>query len=337
MYFEGDTVMSAIKGTLCGMLALLLAGCGLTVKESLTTNHPEAASSCAINKRIVVLPFADYTSLTDDLSASYPRNMIIMEALTDQLSGKGFRMPVQEDMLKYLTDNQIIKIMASDSANPLNGNLVNEMKNGEWSVPMREEISKLLNADRDQTSQAPFMNGLDQKTLAQIGQVFGARYIMRGRIIKYGMEQENTWTPLKKGLLPLFFTSTNRMLFGIAKSETYDNLGVMVIGGGIGAAIGNNATTPYTYADKIDPAGANATVWGIAGAGLGYLANQGGRTAQAMVELRLWVQNSETGEVIWTNRSEVSVTPDSVFAKNDQQELLKVAVTKAVHSLVNDF
>lgn len=335
--------MSAMKGIFCGMLALLLAGCGLTVKESLTTNHPGTTSSCAINKRMVVLPFADYTSLTDDLNASSTRNMLIMEALTDQLTGKGFRLPVQEDMLKYLIDNHIIKVAASNDSNPLTSNLTNEMQSGEWSDFMKGAVSSMLTEENKRlaaaagTSQATPLTGLDKPVIARIGQEFGAHYILRGRIIKYGIEQENTWLPQKKGLLPLFFASSNRVMFGIAKSEAYDNLGAMAVGGGIGAMLGDSATSPYTLADRIDPAAANSTVWGIAGAGVAYLANQGGRTPQAVVELRLWVQNADTGDVIWTNRSEVSVAPQSVFAKNDQQQLLKTAVTKAVHSLINDF
>lgn len=335
--------MSAIKGIFCGMLALLLAGCGLTVKENLTTNHPGTTSSCAINKRMVVLPLADYTSLSDDFNTSCSRNMLIMEALTDQLTGKGFRLPIREDMVKYLVDNRIVKVMATNDSNPLTSNLSSEMKSGEWSEFMRSAVSSMLTEENKRmsaaagTPQGPPTNGLDLQALNRIGQEFSAHYIMRGRIIKYGIEQENTWLPQKKGLLPLFFSSSNRVLFGLAKSEGYDNIGAMAIGGGIGAMLGDSATSPYTLADRIDPSAANSTAWGIAGAGVGYLANQGGRTPQAVVELRLWVQNAETGDVIWTNRSEVTVAPESVFAKNDQQQLLKIAVTRAVQSLVSDF
>ena len=53
--------MNRLKYLIIGILALVLAGCGQTVVETL--NVPEGAGPNApgYGKRIVILPFADYS------------------------------------------------------------------------------------------------------------------------------------------------------------------------------------------------------------------------------------------------------------------------------------
>ena len=89
--------------------------------------------------------------------------------------------------------------------------------------------------------------------------------------------------------------------------------------------------------DKANPSRANSAVWGIGGAGVAYLAKQGGETSQAAVQLRVWMQDAESGDVIWTNRVDVKVAPQTIFADNDRDNLFQTAVDRAVAVLVQDF
>lgn len=330
--------MSATKATFCCMLAFFLASCGQVVKESLTTPATgfDQQSACATTKTIVVLPFADYSATDGDMEQSFKRNLAVMEALTDQLTAKGFRLPVYEDMVHYLVKNEIIQMGTnSRSTHPTQtSSIENELISGEWSEAMKNELRnqiKLQNKSKPQTTQ-----GLDQKTIARLGREFKADYVLRGRLIKYSYENENTWHPLKKGVLPVFFGVTDRFMFGFADSELYDTVDGMAVGAGIGAGIGNSLDTPYSPATA-DYTNLNSLTWGAVGAGAAYLAKQGGKTKQAVVHLRIWVQDSSTGEVVWTNRAEVEVAPQSIYADRNEEKLFHTAVNQAVGALVEDF
>ncbi|MBU0485717.1 MAG: hypothetical protein KKB30_14530 [Proteobacteria bacterium] len=327
--------MPAIRILIYGMLALILSGCGQVVTEKLSVQQSAANLPCPTSKKIVVLPFADY-SYSEDVTIAQNRSLAIMEVLTDQLVANGFRLPVQEDTMRYLADNQIIKTNSFNNELNNKRSLQREL-DGAWSSLMREEIAKLIAAEQRVTkTEQNKGTALNKQTLAKIGADFRADYILRGRLIKFDLQQEHTWNPMKKGILPVIFDGTNRTFFGVAKSETYDTIDSMAVGAAIGSIFGDSANSPYTTADKVNPSGANSTVWGLAGAGAAYLASQGGVTNQAAVELRIWIQDPETSEVIWTNRVHVLVSPQTMFADSNKDKLFDTAVTQAVTALVQD-
>jgi hypothetical protein len=357
--------MAVIRLFLCGFLALLLCGCGQTVSETL--HIPEGSSAeyvCAGEKTIVVLPFADY-SYADDLASVYNRNIAVTESLIDQLVAKGMRVPVQEDVFRFLVDSEIINLYSYGDGKSFSttNRLERELEN-DWSDMMKEEFADLIAVEQSRLSKhkkgnplaAPGTHGLDRRSVARIGKAFDADYLVRGRIIAYDLQNENTWDPRKRGLLPFVFGASSKTLFGTAKSEEYDNLNAMAIGGMAGALIGNNLTTPFepeadpttivtaTSTTTISPtngtsdyATLNSLTWGLAGAGAAHLASKGGKTPQAVVHLRVWIQDTSSGEVVWTNRAEVKVSPESTFADSNSAALFSTAVDRAVAALVDDF
>lgn len=357
--------MAVIRLFLYGFLALLLCGCGQTVSETL---HIPAGSSaeyvCATDKTVVVLPFADY-SYADDLDSVYNRNIAVTESLVDRLVGKGLRVPVQEDVFRFLVDSEIISLYSyGDGKNfSTTEKLERELEN-DWSDMMKEELSGMIAEEQSRLAKhkkgsplaAPGTHGLDKRTITRIGKAFDADYLVRGRIIEYNLQNENTWDPRKRGLLPFVFGASSKTMFGTAKSAEYDNLNAMAIGGLAGALIGNNQTTPFgKEADPTTIVTANSTTtitptsgtsdyealnsmaWGLAGAGVAHLASKGGKTPQAVVHLRVWIQDTSSGEVVWTNRAEVKVSPESTFADSQTGELFSTAVDRAVATLIDDF
>jgi len=345
-----------------------LAGCGQTVLQ--TVHAPSPAEPRGAAGKIVVLPFADYSS--GDYSSAFMRHLTITEAVTDELVVRGFQLPVEEDVFKYLVDEGIITPVSYSEERPSAElrNVEEELAGG-WSDVMKDELRKVIatEKERDRGARAaeesplssPGTHGLDRKSVADLGRQFGAAYVVRGRIIEYDVQQEHTFDPVKIGILPFFFNTTNRLAFGIAKSDRYDTLDSLLVGGTLGAIIGNNASSPFEPADVVtttttsghplsptiattakvvggteDYASLNSMVWGAAGAGAAYLAQQGGDVPQAVVQLRLWVQDVASGEVVWTNRAEVKVSPESVFADKSQRALFATAVQKSVAALVND-
>ncbi len=371
--------MPVIRLFVLGMMFLFVTGCTQIVSESLHGQPPVMPLKMQPIKA-VVLPFADYSAGAESMPA-YSRNLAVMEAVTDELVARGFRLPVEEDVFRYLVDRDIIKIVpyGRDPDLSTTKGLEKEMK-GNWSESMKKELSMLITQEKKNVATAanedanplskPGTHGLDQQEIAQIGRIFGAEYVVRGRIIEYKLRKENTWDPTKRGILPVFYGATSRMMFGVAKSDNYDNLGSMVSGGVLGAIIGHNATAPFAPPDKIttsttsttssgypldpdvttttnratelvggtdDYALYNSLAWGALGAGTAFLAQKGGDVPQAVVQLRIWVQESATGEVVWTNRAEVMVSPESLFADNQRDSLFKTAVDRSVAALVDDF
>lgn len=318
--------MSTLRLLTIGLLALMVSGCGQLVSERLAITDPVPTPNCPTTKRLVVLPLADY-SYNKDAQVAVRRNIAIMESLTDQLVARGYQLPVQEDLLKYLAAENIIKVRGGKSQ----PHLEREIQSGTYSAAMKKELAAMIAADEGGANSQQATTALDQKTLAKIAEDFQAKYIMRGRIIAFELGAENTWNPLKKGVLPVIIGGGSRAILGVAKSESYDVLNQMVVGAAMGAAINSNINSIDSSADGLSSSSA-----ALAGGGAGLLASQS-RGNEAKVKIRLWVQSPENGQIIWTNRVEVKVKPQTVFADSNADSLFDIAIEKAVSALISDF
>jgi len=352
--------MAVKRFFLYGFLALFVSGCGSghTVTETLhIPDTPTAGTVCATDKTVVLLPFADYSS-GDDVISVYQRSRSVTESLTDKFAGKGFKMPIQEDVTDYLVDANIIRLPPQEGSDRLKKEM-----DGEWSDVMKGEFEKWIEADRLQVkaqsggaanaANAPGVHGLNKTTIAKLGRRFNADYIVRGRIIEYNLQKEHTWDLKKKGILPFIMGGTTQAAFGFAETEEYDNLNNIALWGLAGSIIGYNVDTPFDPKSKSTTINGsvkttktsgdsnaefwNSVTWGFVGASAAYLVNHSGDTPEAIVHLRIWVQDSATGEVVWTNRAEVKVAPESIYGDKRSGEMFKTAVNRATTLLVDDF
>ena len=346
---EGDSIMAVKRFFLYGFLALFVSGCGSghSVTETLhIPDTPTAGNVCATDKTVVLLPFADYSS-GDDVISVYERSISITEALTDRFVYKGFKMPIQEDVTQYLVETNIIRLPPQDGTSRLKTEL-----DGEWSDVMKGEFEKWIEASRVETAassggasnpgNAPGVHGLNKMSISKLGRRFNADYIVRGRIIEYDLQNEHTWDLRKKGIVPFIMKGTTQAAFGFAESKDYDNLNNIALWGLAGGIIGYHAGTPVdsntgTLNAGDYPTAWNSVIWGLGGAGIAHLANHSGETPEALVQLRIWVQDSATGEVVWTNRAEVKVAPETVYGDKRSKEMFKTAVNRATTLLVDDF
>lgn len=336
--------MNYCRYLLVGLMALVITGCGQTVKESLKQPLIKK-STVGAEKTIVILPFADYSD-ADDLETAYRRSLFINENLTDQLGSNSFNLPVQEDVFMYLVKQNIIKAVAYENNNT--STLEDEMQ-GEWSDIMKEQLHRYANLAKQRGRNnaalaSPGTHGLTPQEIVKIGRFYGADYIMRGRIIQYKTRQDPSWSPLKKGVIGFITDSTNKIAFGQASSDKYDNWGNMGAGAMYGAIAGNSwANGPWDpdgtneLFGMTDGAASNAIIWGAVGAGLGHMAHKTGKIPQAVVQLRIWVQDAYTGYVVWTNRVDVKVSPESVFADYQYDALFENATEKAIDTLITNF
>ncbi len=318
------------------LLTGLLTGCGQTTVETLKVKTAPAPDAPGKGMTAIILPFADY-SYADDLESAHRRNMTITEALTDQLVSNGFHLPVQEDVFTYLVSEKIINLASYDQGRTTT--LSYELSDEDWSGVMKNQIDRYINMENagkhETVANSPGTHGLTQQAVVKMGRKFGADYIIRGRILEFKTRQEHTWNPLKRGIIPFAVGTTNQMFFGFADSDKYDDWGNMITGGTMGAIIGYNVDGPWTTAAT--GAGANTLFWGAVGAGLGHMASNGGRVDQAVVQMRIWVQDAYNGNVVWTNRIDVKVSPESMMADRQFDTLFDSAIDQGTKVLMNNF
>lgn len=319
--------MKFSRSLLFGLSVLLLCGCGTTVQESLKV-PPAGNNFVGSDKTVVILPFADYSG-ADNLETAYRRNLFVAENLTDQFNRYGFRSPVQEDVFLYLIDHNFINVVSYGGKKSTS---IEYELNQEWSNAMKGHLQQYADLAQKNSmlsgeSDSPGTHGLTQREIVKIGRQFSADYVVRGRIIQYKDRQDPTWNPVQKGLLPFVAGVTNKVAFGQAESDKYDELNTTVAGGAVAATI-----SAVTDGDLN-----HAIAWGAAGAALGNMAYHSGRIPQAVVQLRVWVQDAYTGNVVWTNRVDVKVSPESVLADYQYDALFEKATEKAITTLVDDF
>jgi len=297
--------MDRLKYLVIGVLAFFLAGCGRgqVVVETLNVPSGPAINGPGSGKSIVILPFADYSK--GNLESARRRNMLVTEALTDRFIINGFALPIQEDVFDYLVAEKVIKVPDYEGADT--SSLAEELSN-DWSDTMKAEIRSYMfqisNEAAKKEGSASGTHGLSKPMVAKIGHFFKADYIVRGRILEFKARQEPTWAIWKKGLVPFISDGTNRLVFGYADADAYDD----------------RYETMRAFEEK-------DLTHGKAGA----------NDNQSTVQIRMWVQEAATGNVVWSNRIRVLVSPQSVQADDQYDALFHTAIDKGVTTLVDHF
>lgn len=277
--------MNRLKYLVIGVLGLFLAGCGPGQLVRETLNVPGTnANTPGKGKSVVILPFADYSQ--DNLASAQYRNIIVTESLTDRLIVNGFSLPVQDDVIDYLNEENVIDV---------NGrSLSEELENG-WSDAMQAEIKSYMT-----TTTNTGTHGLSTKMVSKIGKQFNADYVVRGRILEFKKRQGTSWSPSRKGFFPVINESILGAVFGYDNSDNY-----------------------YDRGGDLSEMGLNR--------------GQGAIDMQGTVQMRMWVQEAATGNVIWSNRIRVQVAPESVAADNQYDTLMHRAIDQGVTTLVDHF
>ncbi len=280
-------------------LAMLVGGCGTTVKESLKVAPPTKVN-VGDNRAVVVLPFADY-SYADNLETAYRRNMFINECIIDHFVRLGFHLPIQEDVFYFLADQNIINV---SSYNPERTSSIQLEMEKDWSPSMKTVLQGYINSTQAQGQQSEIgenslTHGLNNQAIVKIGRHFSADYIVRGRIIQYKDRLDPSGALWKKGALPFFVGGTKNILIGKATPQQYDS--------------SNSLDSDWKDFQTI------------------------GDVPQAVVQIRIWVQDAYTGNIVWTNRANVEVSPQSFFADYQYDALFETATEKVVATLMNDF
>lgn len=280
-------------------LALIFSGCGTTVNKSLKV-EPESRKNVGKDMNVVILPFADYSN-ANNLESAFRRNLFVNESIIDHFVRLGFHLPVQEDVFHYLAQQNIINVIAY---NPQKTKSLEYEMGKEWSSAMKETLQGYIDyaqevgVKSDEGDDA-LTHGLNAQEIVKIGRHFSSDYIVRGRVLQYKDRLDPSGAIWKKGVLPFFVGGSKNVLLGKAMPQSYDSL------------------------DSLDSDWQSMISFGDA--------------PQAVVQLRIWVQDAYTGNVVWTNRVNVEVAPKSFFADYQYDNLFETATEKAVASLMDDF
>ena len=340
----------------------MLSGCGQKVKESVRAIDSTTIRNPYPCPKIVMLPFADY-STGKHVDDSLRRQVKVQNAISHKLASKGYYLPVEEDVVQYLIDLGVITLIEGPSMDSAKArrNFYRELGSG-WSNDMEKEIRQVLLANEMANGPREEFKinriGLNKNVIKQIGDYFGADYVLRGRIVEYEMREGQQLNPLQQGILPFFFDWTSSAIFGVAQSDQYDLWQDLAIGGSMGAGLGSQANTPFngpsestkvvgshprfahvvteTSGGYEHSAAYNAGVWGAAGMAAAYLAAKGGHIPQAVVQISLALQDPETGEVVWANRVEKQVEPVSMWSDSTDRTQMDLAVEEAARTLLQD-
>ncbi|ROR03131.1 hypothetical protein [Desulfosoma caldarium] len=337
-----------------GLGLWVLSGCGTSVMELKTPVARE--SSVGEFKKVVVVPFSDYTP-EDSLYGYWRRNILVNEALTDELLRFGFSPVIYEDVIGYLLEQGIIQDATPEEGKSTATLALEKELTKDWSPGMKAEIlGAIYRNEAHRRSAEPYWNRerlitLDSEAVRRLGNRFGADYVVRGRLLVFKAGQEDSFNPIQTGLLPFFLKVGSRTVFGVAHSDTYEMIDKMAIGGLVGAALAKD-NWPLEDNDKKfvghprfggrlvreeDYASLNTAIWGAAGAGIAFLGHKGGRVDHAWIQLGMIAQDARTGEIVWVNRAEVKVMPKTVFGEKDVDILTSEAIQHAVGRLVDNF
>lgn len=356
--------MKLVKLLLAFGLIFSLIACGHVVKETVIPVPVDQVKPAG--KKVVVVPFSDYTPRSSQKNY-WRRNVLVMEALQDEFARFGLMTAIEEDVVRYLMDEKIIEppeVFFGHS--PMNEYMRGMTTNENWSTYMTRELEAAISHNeqvetaRQRKNKKNNRQGLESASLTggqviHLGNTFGADYIIRGRLIEFdqGAAKDN-FNPFQVGILPFVFNTGQRAVFGVAKSEKYEMIDKMAMGGIAGLTIGsNNDNEPFdeevdhesgghplfdpTVTNVKDYHELNTVFWGAAGTGLAFLAHKGGKVPRAVVQIRIMVQDALTGALLWTNRSQVEVVPKSVYSSQEYRVLVAKAIKEAASSLVNNF
>ena len=349
------------KNLLKGMVVILcIAGCAGVMKERVLPGggvNPEGKPAVLGVSRVAVFPFADYSHQQDALSTElWGGNIKILEEVTDYLVAKGISVAVQEDVNSILVDHNIIRPLVSQNLafgsggedkrvlrSKVIGTPEYDLVNVEHSDDMKQEIISVIKdemalefAERPPVK-TPIIQGasvgLSREMVQQLGDVLGADLIIRGRIIEYGLKAVDTYNPLARGFLPVLYEPVKDVLFGAPSGKAYesdlDPVDYSRLGQGLGFLLGEK-----TQDDVIG-------TWDVLMENsFGTIANLHPRKKQlsSIVQIRMYAQDVQTGDVIWSNRVETEYTPPSnlAFNKNHPKTMFDKNIERGVKLLMDD-
>lgn len=298
-----------------------LAGCspvGSTIKPVTTNVTAKKYTRKVVVKdtqKVAIFPFADYSKEQSFLkNPKWGINRKIMEEVADAFIARGITVSNQEDVDGLLKSEGIISCMkpSDDPSSP-----EWELANKPHSKIMRADMINMISQDtrrepNDSNAIQGVTAGLSKEKVKELGRRLGVDKIIRGRIIEYGFADTKSLNPMN-GLLPL------------------------VVGGlveGMGA---------YVYQDAYET-GLPGPSWTASDLVYDYEMGQGpginlpSKQRSCFVQVRLYMQDTSDGSILWSNRVEIRFSPTSLlnYDENHPKNMTDKSIQGGVQLLMED-
>lgn len=306
-------------------VSMLATGCSHeSAVRTKTTIEPakNPTMSYGATVPIVILPFSDYSAgWTPD--TYYRRNSVLHEELSNAMYSRGFSVAVDEDVTSYLFKRGIIRLQRTLPKYHMHNNeeVTKAFSGVRWEGDTRQDGAKWHDFDKSKSTVA-----LDRRQLSRLGKEFNSHYIVRGRILEYQVEDSGSYDISRVGIIPFILNGATATLFGTASSKDFDVFNGVASGIGVGALVG-----------ELFDDGATKNMWWMIGGAAGYLAKHSGKVQNAVLSVRIAVQDASTGQIIWTNQAEVEATPLSIYSSATNRQLFREAAKNLVAQLLSNF
>ena len=255
-------------------------------------------------RRAAILPFADYSAQQEPIAyREWGGNIKIMEEIIDQLTSRGITVVIQEDINSLLVDNDIIKPI--DDEYLIYGTLEESVSNG-IETPSYE-LENFPHSEAMQEELEKIIGKTTEATDNQASPVLqGATVgLTKDKIIEIGQ------------ILGADIIFRGRIIdYGIKYVET-NSLSHRGIGAVIGQFFVNMFSSSKVY-DQTDRKNAKPS---------------------AVVQIRIYAQDTATGDMVWTNRTEIEYTPKSrkAYHSKHPKVMFDAAVKKGIDELMGNF
>ncbi len=333
------------------ILAAFLASCGTMVTVE---KPPQVGLVASSAKRVLIFPFPSYEPM--EPSSWLTLNADLYENLAESFYSRGFDPLSFESVLGILQAEKVLHLQASRLQVHPSMRLI--LEDPEWSPLMKEEILRLIQKEARTAVRFDWhrWKAFSEERLLQIARKKKVDFLVCGRISRYRVRPEETYNPFQIGFLTFLARVPGRLLFG-APEEGYDLWQHVGTGALIGGIFGADAQDPFeppvyrpsteghplfsTATEKVRGDShyetGNTIVWGLVGAGLGFLAYHSGDAPEAALTLSLSVYDVNLGHKIWAGRIKLKVTPESAFAPHRRDKLFEKALDEAVSRLMARF
>jgi hypothetical protein len=257
-------------------------------------------------QRAAILPFADYSAQQEPIAyREWGGNIKIMEEIIDQLTSRGITVVIQEDINSLLVDNDIIKPI--DERYLINGTLEESVTNGIGIETPSYELENYPHSEDMQEELRKIVGEATEATDNQASPVLqGATVgLTKDKIIEIGQ------------ILGADIIFRGRIIdYGFKDVET-NSLSYRGIGSVIGQFFVNMFSSSKDY-DQTDRKNAKRS---------------------AVVQIRIYAQDTSTGDMVWTNRTEIEYTPESrkAYHSKHPKVMFDAAVKEGIDGLMGSF
>jgi len=313
----------SLKSLLIGVgLFGFLAGCSYNAKISLSPMERSPLEGKW--RKVIVLP------------SSSP---LLDEVVSQSLYSIGFVPSVKEDVLYFLRKRGILKGVKEDLS-PASRAILYHLE-ASYTDNTKRHLQEALRQNLIVPEKKELEIG--PQVLKELCEEFGTVFVVRASLIELKEELTESYNPFEVGFLSFAFNFPQRLLFGRHSDKAYPFVEdekkreTLVYAGELLQKLAIGAAAGWALTDVASPLEWERDAGALVGGGIGFLGHLSGKVPEVKAQVRLTVQDGRSGDVLWTNKAEVRIRPESVFSKADTERMRDLALKEAVALLVNDF